>query len=1063
MSHKCMYLLFVCLLILGCDGNGKGNQDPDGSPDECHDGQLLACVCDEGGNGFAFCEDGSWGDCVCDDDGEFPMFCGMCHGDWDYPAPPMDTQGNVETSVVTVGAHRVHLAASDWHRKVECSDCHAVPTGIETPGHVDESPAELTFSTVSTAAGAEPVFDRGSATCTGAYCHGATTGTGGSNNAPVWTNVDGTQAACGACHGIPPGGGHPDDSSCSNCHGNVIDDAMAFVNPDLHINGKTDFSGEGMSCISCHGSEENPAPPVDTNGNSDPTMVTVGAHQSHLGASVWHRDVQCNDCHSVPEGMEDCHNDGPPAEHVWSDLSSADGANPSFDESTARCYDTYCHGTTLEAGGTNPDPHWNVVASGEVVCGDCHGIPPCSGHPGSGPCAPCHNQVYDGTDWVNPQLHIDGQIQVTDDLPCGACHGMPPETATHPDNDDCGLCHGMVWDDDDWVDEELHDNGTVNVSGLACTTCHGGTAGNAAPPVDTIGNSDTTISTVGAHQSHLQTSDWHRQVQCSDCHVVPTAWGDGHDDGSPAENTWSVIASADGASPAYSSATTTCTGSYCHGATIDVGGSSPDWTVVAGSEASCGTCHGIPPTSGHPASSDCGMCHGEVYSTSGWVDGTLHIDGTVQVDTSAACSACHGNPPTPGNQDFAGGGGAHTRHVTELGMACSTCHGHDGTGPSHAEAATVLQANVDVIFDSAFTYAGGTTMTNGATPSFDHNGGSPTCAVGCHNPIVDDTPDLANSAAWTDTVIACSDCHERPGLSTPWNHDVGGTDALIRANCSTCHDTTAHTLGTMALADPDPADGIVPTTAAVSDLCKTCHDGGSGTFFGGTAADVSDLWTAPRAHEAAGVGCETCHGYHGGNPGDDLVAGIEETSCAGASCHDDVVNEMGLAGGASHHHVVDSEQSGGVLECVTCHEPHLVDNSPWQPLTDPDDGSLVDASDVPGDDFSTSDGNTNTFCLDCHDGTWTDGVDIAAELADSGTSNSGFIASAGPTAGNSLHYSHVNSHGFACTHCHNAHSNTGTAGSNRGRLLYNFIYVNTFPYMGKGTCQLTGGPTGCHH
>jgi len=895
MGRNHLTLFAFLFAVAGCGGDTKGS-DPDASVAECQEGQLLACACEEGVNGYAFCEDGTWGECVCDDDGEFPMFCGMCHGDWDYPAPPVDTHGNTETSVVTVGAHRVHLASSDWHRKVECSDCHSVPTGIETPGHVDESPAELSFSEVPTAAGATPLFDRTAAKCSGVYCHGATAGPGGSNTEPVWTNVDGTQAVCGSCHGLPPGGTHPAEDDCSDCHGNVVDVERNFIDASLHIDGKTDFTGDGVSCITCHGSEENPAPPVDTNGNSDPTIVTVGAHQSHLGASDWHRDVQCDDCHEVPESLSDCHNDGPPAELTWSDLSSADGASPSFDEGSARCTNTYCHGATLSAGGTNPDPHWNVVASGEVVCGDCHGIPPCDGHPGSGPCAPCHDQVYDGTDFVNPQLHIDGEIQVIEDLPCGACHGMPPTEGGHPDNDDCGLCHGMVWDDDDWVDEDLHDNGEVNVSTLAC-------------------------------------------------------------------------------------------------------------------------------------------------------------------------NICHGNPPTPGNQSFAGGGGAHGRHVTDLGMACSTCHGHDGTGASHAEDSSVLQANVDIVFDTSVTYSSGTTMTNGGTTAFDHNGGSPTCNVGCHNPTIGDTSDLDNDAAWTDNEIACSDCHEAPGLAPPTNHDVDGTDIEIRGACATCHDVSAHAMGTVVLADPDTSDGIDPTAsgAVASDQCKTCHDGGSGTWFGGTPGDLGDSWTAPRAHEAAGVSCDTCHDHHGTGAGGALVANAEEDGCAGAACHDGVVTEMGLSGGGTRHHVVDSEQSGGALECVTCHDPHAVDDSPWQPLTDPDDGSLVAAADVPGDDFTTSDSSTNVFCLDCHDGSWTDAANVSTELADSGSAVTGFVANGGPTAGNNLHYSHVNTHGFACTHCHNAHSNTGTAGTDRGRLLYDFIYVNTFPYMGKGTCQLTGGPTGCHH
>jgi predicted CxxxxCH...CXXCH cytochrome family protein len=887
-----------CLMLGACDGGNAGDPVPDASTaDECGSGQVLACACAEGGSGIAFCEDGAWGECDCDDDGEFPRFCGLCHGDWDFPAPPADTQGNTQTTAVTVGAHRAHLAPSDWHRKVACDDCHVVPSQMESPGHLDQPPAELEFSAVAAAAGAIPAFDREAATCSGTYCHGSTTGPGGSVTEPIWTAVDGTQAVCGTCHGLPPGGSHPDETACAGCHAGVVDGSLAFVHPERHVDGKVDLAGEGLGCSSCHGGPDSPAPPVDTNGNSDPHLVTVGAHQSHLGPSGWHRELSCADCHVVPASPEVCHDDGPPAEVLWGPLATTGGAAPSFDRETAVCAGTYCHGSTLGAGGTNPSPRWNVVASGEVVCGACHGLPPCSGHPGSGPCAPCHQAVYDGENWIAPQLHIDGQVQVIADLPCGACHGMPPAWP-HPANDGCGLCHGMVWNDGVWVDESLHDNGTVEVSGEGCTSCHG-------------------------------------------------------------------------------------------------------------------------------------------------------------------------NPPSPADEDYPGGGGAHQRHVADLGLACSTCHGHDGSGPTHAEAATVLQANVDISFSESVTYPGGTTVANGGSPSFDHGEGNPTCLVGCHNPVVDDVPDLANAATWTDEVVPCSGCHERAGLSTPWNHDIAGSALEIRANCSTCHDITTHTAWLALFADPDPGDGIDPAAqgAPLADLCRTCHDGGGGTWFGGaTPPDLSDAWLAPRAHESHGFGCEACHGYHGGNPGRPLAASVEETSCAGAACHDDVVAELGLAGAHTRHRVVDTEQSAGQLECVTCHQPHRVDDWPWRPVTDPDDGTLVAEADVPSGHFSTADGDTNAFCLDCHDGTWPGAIDINAEVAAQGVfTGSQFVRYSGGNPATNLHYNHVVFHAFACAHCHNAHSNTGTAGTNRGRLLYSYVTVNIFPYTSKGSCQLAGGPTGCHH
>ncbi len=68
-------------------------------------------------------------------------------------------------------------------------------------------PAELSFSGVALAHGATPEFVNGS--CQATSCHGAVVPGrrpfgAARNTTPTWTRVDGSQAACGSCHGIPP-------------------------------------------------------------------------------------------------------------------------------------------------------------------------------------------------------------------------------------------------------------------------------------------------------------------------------------------------------------------------------------------------------------------------------------------------------------------------------------------------------------------------------------------------------------------------------------------------------------------------------------------------------------------------------------------------------------------------------------------------------------------------------------------------------------------------------------------------------------------------------------------
>ena len=170
------------------------------------------------------------------------MPCNSCHGSDLNAAPPVDTEGNAETTFVGVGAHQSHLESSTWHREMACTDCHVVPATVDAAGHTDSAPpAELTWGTLATADGATPAFETATATCTGTYCHGATLSAGGSNTTPVWTTVDDTQAACGTCHALPPSAPHPSAGNCYFCHPAVVDNTRAFVDPTLHINGRTDF------------------------------------------------------------------------------------------------------------------------------------------------------------------------------------------------------------------------------------------------------------------------------------------------------------------------------------------------------------------------------------------------------------------------------------------------------------------------------------------------------------------------------------------------------------------------------------------------------------------------------------------------------------------------------------------------------------------------------------------------------------------------------------------------------------------------------------------------------
>jgi hypothetical protein len=173
--------------------------------------------------------------------------CTACHGGAN-PAPPVDLSGMTETSEPGVGAHQIHLAGTPRSRPVACGECHLVPDDTYAPGHLDSPlPAEVTFSGAAVAFGAAPIYSAGS--CQGSACHGAQFpddhASGGTLTEPLWTVVDGTQAACGSCHALPPPAPHPKaefNPVCSACHENIAPDNATFLFPELHVDGVVTFT-----------------------------------------------------------------------------------------------------------------------------------------------------------------------------------------------------------------------------------------------------------------------------------------------------------------------------------------------------------------------------------------------------------------------------------------------------------------------------------------------------------------------------------------------------------------------------------------------------------------------------------------------------------------------------------------------------------------------------------------------------------------------------------------------------------------------------------------------------
>lgn len=183
-----------------------------------------------------------------------PEACNTCHGDFANPEnikPPADLEGNITTDAKGVGAHQQH--------NFSCFECHLLEI-VEGEkfvySHIGQLPADLSFGEFAASGVGTPEYNFTELTCSNVYCHGAfefeksasqfswaytEDKMEGNNFSPKWNQVDGTQAACGTCHGLPPTGHVAAElTACVNCHPGVVDGDGNIIDETKHINGDID-------------------------------------------------------------------------------------------------------------------------------------------------------------------------------------------------------------------------------------------------------------------------------------------------------------------------------------------------------------------------------------------------------------------------------------------------------------------------------------------------------------------------------------------------------------------------------------------------------------------------------------------------------------------------------------------------------------------------------------------------------------------------------------------------------------------------------------------------------
>ncbi len=318
--------------------------------------------------------------------------CNACHGRDSTGAPPSDLDGGSDRSSTGVGVHTAHLSGGRFGKAVACTTCHLVPASVATPTHPNGGRAE-----VLTAVG----WSQARNTCT-TGCHGGTS--------PEWTTLD-AGIGCSSCHGAPPPAPHPQASSCGLCHQTFAGNAPLASERQRHGDGTLDVNVPS-TCDGCHGSNGNPAPPRDTQGQTATTAPGVGAHQAHLVGRGLARQVTCNECHVVPTAVVTPSHTNGVTEVRFTGISIV---NTIASYQTGRCT-VACHdvSTIVSApgGGTTTTPQWTLVNGSQATCTSCHGMPPPAPHVQRADCESCHRNATAQHTFVRPELHVDGRLNL---------------------------------------------------------------------------------------------------------------------------------------------------------------------------------------------------------------------------------------------------------------------------------------------------------------------------------------------------------------------------------------------------------------------------------------------------------------------------------------------------------------------------------------------------------------------------------------------------------------------------------------------------------------------------
>jgi hypothetical protein len=371
------------------------------------------------------------------------------------------------------------------------------------------------------------------------------------------------------------------------------------------------------------------------------------------------------------------------------------------------------------------------------------------------------------------------------------------------------------------------------------------------------------------------------------------------------------------------------------------GGSVASW-AWNGAAATCGSCHGFPPTTSHTGvlatATDCARCHG----------GTVNADGTINV-----AGGLHINGKVDGGGESTGGtscGGCHTAYFNAM----------NGTTAGKVSKHTV---GSDVPLDGAFSWTGtdlgssvllaNRTCVTMCHSDHTHDLTSPVTATHDNNVYLDATTQATRASgsatrigsgagqnrAKTDfdstlNLGVCASCHQKP-------ISAGGITVSAATFGASAHDYATSTVGTATYA----WSYALHDGSLFARNCTKCHASrtegntpavGSGATL--VAVHYSDTdpnllaGTTNPAGTAANLVCYNCHGtaatpavgVQGNRSGKDIQSGILHATTTGQSGHpansDAVHNSATEFANAVFGNTLGV--TGRHASCLDCHDPH---------------------------------------------------------------------------------------------------------------------------------------------